>query len=128
MKQKLLHQKINKLSMALFLSCFCLTIGFSQTNLVLNGTADDFTVEADDASAGLIKNINDNADAFDMTPSSTVISNSGTTENSPYRAIWNNTALDAWLDSNCGDDSELPGASSDGNYVKMGVKNKRVKK
>ncbi|MEL7146097.1 MAG: PKD domain-containing protein, partial [Bacteroidota bacterium] len=46
---------------------------------VLNGTFDEFT-----------ENTGDNADAWDMTPNSTVVDNNGNTIDSPYRALWNN--------------------------------------
>ncbi|MDV7186443.1 PKD domain-containing protein [Lutibacter sp. TH_r2] len=74
--------------------------------IVQNGTADDFQVET-----------NDNADAWDMTPNSTVKldSDGGATSPSPYQAIWSNSDLDSWLDTNFGDDSEQPGSSGDGN-------------
>lgn len=72
--------------------------------IVLNGACNDWT-----------NNTSDNADAWDMSPNSTLVDNSGTTIDSPYRALWYNSDLDAWLGSNCGDSSELPGSSGDGN-------------
>lgn len=72
--------------------------------IVLNGTANDWT-----------NNTGDNADAWDMTPNSTIVDNSGSTEDSPYRAIWYNSDLADWLASNCGDADEQPGSTSDGN-------------
>mgnify|MGYP005991308827 CR=1 FL=1 len=72
--------------------------------IVQNGTADDFTLET-----------NDNADAWDMTPNSTVKNNAGETIDSPFKALWSNSDLDGWLKDNCGDDSEQPGSSGDGN-------------
>ena len=80
----------------------------------LNGTADDWT-----------KNTGDNADAWDMTPNSTIEDNSGATIDSPYRAIWNNTALNDYIDATYGT-NEQPGSSSDGTYVD-GVKTRAVK-
>lgn len=74
--------------------------------IVLNGTADDWT-----------KNTSDNSDAWDMNPNSTIQDNSGATIDSPYRALWQNTALDSWLLNNCGNKNEQPGSSSDGTYV-----------
>jgi PKD repeat protein len=69
---------------------------------VLNGTFDEFT-----------SNTGDNADAWDMTPSSTVVDNSGNTVDSPYRALWNNTDLNAYIDATyC--TNEQPGSTSDG--------------
>jgi PKD repeat protein len=71
--------------------------------IVLNGTANDWT-----ASTG------DNADAWDMTPNSTIKDNSGATVDSPYRAIWYNSDLNAYIDATyC--TSEQPGSTSDGN-------------
>lgn len=93
-------------------------ISFGQTNLVLNGTADEYTF-----------NTGDNADAWDMTPNSTVVDNSGTTISSPYKALWNNTILDTWLKTtyNSGNDvDEQPGSSSDGTYSD-GTKTRAVK-
>ena len=74
--------------------------------IVLNGTADDFQNET-----------GDNADAWDMTPNSTVKldSDGGATSASPYRALWYNSDLDSWLETAFGDNSEQPGSSSDGN-------------
>ncbi|QXP63157.1 PKD domain-containing protein [Polaribacter sp. R2A056_3_33] len=82
--------------------------------IVQNGTADDFT-----------KNTGDNADAWDMTPNSSVEDNSGNTIDSPFRALWNNTALNAYIDGAFGT-NEQPGSSSDGSYVN-GEKTRAVK-
>ncbi|WP_305802690.1 PKD domain-containing protein [Lutibacter sp. A80] len=79
-----------------------------------NGTADDWT-----------KNTGDNADAWDMTPNSTIEDNSGATIDSPYRAIWYNSELNAYIDATYGT-NEQPGSSSDGTYVN-GVKTRAVK-
>lgn len=92
-------------------------IAFGQ-NLVLNGTTDEYTADT-----------GDNADAWDMTPNSTVIDNSGATIDSPYKAIWNNSTLDTWLRAtyNSGNDvDEQPGSSSDGTYSD-GAKTRSVK-
>lgn len=71
--------------------------------IVLNGTGNDWT-----ASTG------DNADAWDMTPNSTIKDNTGAEVDSPYRALWNNTDLNAYIDATyC--TSEQPGSTSDGN-------------
>ncbi|WP_317250368.1 PKD domain-containing protein [Aquimarina acroporae] len=83
--------------------------------VVLNGTMDEFT-----------NNTGDNADAWDMSPNSTVIDNTGTEIPSPYNAIWNNSDLDSWLQTNCGDDSEQPSSTSDGTY-QSGVKTRGLK-
>jgi PKD repeat protein len=73
--------------------------------VVLNGTGDEYTTET-----------GDNADAWDMTPNSTVVDNSGATIDSPYRAIWRNTDLNDYIDATyCTD--EQPGSTSDGNFV-----------
>ncbi|WP_298369991.1 PKD domain-containing protein [uncultured Lutibacter sp.] len=72
--------------------------------MVQNSTCNDWTKET-----------NDNADAWDMTPNSTVKDNDGNTIDSPYRAIWYNSDLADWLASNCGDADEQPGSSGDGN-------------
>ena len=57
---------------------------FGQTNLVLNGTGDDFkkntSTNTDETYSGdSFKNTDDNADAWDMTPNSTVVDNDGNT-------------------------------------------------
>lgn len=71
--------------------------------IVLNGTANDWTTST-----------GDNADAWDMTPNSTIKDNSGATVDSPYRAIWYNSDLNAYIDATyC--TSEQPGSTSDGN-------------
>ena len=78
---------------------------------VLNGTFDEFTF-----------NTGDNADAWDMTPNSTVEDNDGNTIDSPYDPLWDNGALDSWLDSFFGDDSEQPSTTSDGTGDTRGAK------
>lgn len=71
---------------------------------VLNGTFDEFTA-----------NTGDNADAWDMTPNSTVVDNDGNTIDSPYRPLWNNTDLNAYIDVTYGT-NEQPATTSDGTY------------
>ncbi|SFC90714.1 PKD repeat-containing protein [Algibacter lectus] len=72
--------------------------------IVLNGSFDEFT-----------KNTGDNADAWDMTPNSTVENNDGVKIDSPYKALWNNSALNSYIDTEyCTD--EQPSSSSNGNY------------
>ncbi|MEP2023634.1 MAG: PKD domain-containing protein [Reichenbachiella sp.] len=78
---------------------------------ILNGTFDEYTLET-----------GDNADAWDMTPNSTVVDNDGNTVDSPYDPLWDNSDLDSWLDTFYGDDSEQPGSSSDGNNDTRGAK------
>ncbi|MEO9966741.1 MAG: PKD domain-containing protein [Reichenbachiella sp.] len=78
---------------------------------VLNGTFDEYTTET-----------GDNADAWDMTPNSTVVDNNGNTIDSPYDPLWDNGDLDSWLDTEYGDDSEQAGSSSDGNNGTRGAK------
>lgn len=78
---------------------------------VLNGTFDEFTV-----------NTGDNADAWDMTPNSTVVDNDGNTIPSPYDPLWDNGALDSWLETEYGDNSEQAGSTSDGNNGTRGAK------
>ncbi len=78
---------------------------------VLNGTFDEFTV-----------NTGDNADAWDMTPNSTVVDNDGNEVPSPYDPLWDNGALDSWLDTFYGDGSEQAGSTSDGNNGTRGAK------
>lgn len=101
MKTKLLFTKQNPNNFfVLLIFCLCFNFGWSQTDLVQNSTCEDRTID-----------VNDNADAFDMTPPSSV----DVDVPSPYRAIWNNSDLDTWLTDNCGDTDEQPGSTSDGN-------------
>ena len=72
--------------------------------VVLNSTCNDHTTET-----------GDNADAWDMTPNSSVVDDVLGTIDSPYRAIWYNSDLADWLAANCGDADEQPGSTSDGN-------------
>ncbi len=78
---------------------------------VLNGTFDEYTV-----------NTGDNADAWDMTPNSTVVDNDGNTIPSPYDPLWDNGALDSWLEGFYGDNSEQAGSTSEGNNGTRGAK------
>lgn len=122
MKTKLLFTKQNSNAFyALLVFCLCFNLGWSQTNLALNSTMDEYSVTT-----------NDNSDAWDMSPPSKVIPDDGTEIDSPYRALWYNDALDSWLNSNCGDSNEAPGSSSDGNWdysagAGNGVKTRGVK-
>lgn len=77
---------------------------------VLNGTFDDHT-----ASTG------DNADAWDMTPNSTILDEDGNEVDSPYRALWYNSALNDYIDATyCS--NEQVGSTSDGNNGTRGGK------
>jgi hypothetical protein len=122
MKTKLLSTKQNSNAFYMVLMfCMCFNYGWSQTNLVLNSTMDEYSVTT-----------NDNSDAWDMSPPSKVIPDDGIEIDSPYRALWNNGDLDSWLNTNCGDSNEAPGSSSDGNWdysagAGNGVKTRGVK-
>ena len=75
--------------------------------VVLNGTFDDFQIET-----------GDNADAWDMTPNSNVKfdSDGGAESPSPYRALWNNSDLNGYIDTTyC--TNEQPATTSDGAFV-----------
>ncbi|MEL6922771.1 MAG: PKD domain-containing protein [Bacteroidota bacterium] len=77
---------------------------------VLNGTFDEFT-----------SNTGDNADAWDMTPNSTVVDNNGNTIDSPYRPLWNNKDLNNYIDATyC--TNEQPATTSDGANGTRGAK------
>ncbi len=77
---------------------------------VLNGTFDEYTFDT-----------GDNADAWDMTPNSTVVDNNGNTIPSPYQALWNNTALNDYIDATyC--TNEQPATTSDGANGTRGAK------
>lgn len=71
---------------------------------VLNGTFQEYT-----------ENSSDNADAWDMTPNSTVVDNNGNEIPSPYRELWNNSALNNYIDATyC--TNEQPNSTSDGAF------------
>ena len=71
---------------------------------VLNGTFQEFT-----------ENTSDNADAWDMTPNSTVVDNSGIEVPSPYRELWYNSELNNYIDATyC--TNEQPNSTSDGAF------------
>ena len=110
MKKYLL--KTNLFTFTFLISFFYVSLdyGWSQ-NLILNGSADEY-----DSS--------DNADAFDMTPPQTINQN-GSNIASPFRALWYNTTLDAYIDGAYGP-NEQPNSTSDGNYVD-GVKTRGYK-
>ncbi len=120
----------------LFTALFAASFGFSQTELIQNGSADDFSVA--EVKINDIKevrgNTGDNADAWDMTPNSTVILNAaaetaagsqmsgvegdlGVSSDSPY--TWNNSDLEDWLEvfylGEAGSLDEQPGSTSSGN-------------
>lgn len=115
MKTKLLStKKTTRLFSALTL-CLCANFGYSQTNLVQNGTADEHT-----------SSTSDNADSWDMTPNSEIKDESGTDVASPYRYEettnpngWYNSTLETYIsDTYAGGNNpdEQPGSSSDGSY------------
>ncbi|MET1260604.1 PKD domain-containing protein [Flagellimonas sp. DF-77] len=64
----------------------------------------------------------DNADAWDMTPNSTIKDCDGNDIPSPYDPLWDNGALDSWLEAEYGDNSEQAGSTSDGNNGTRGAK------
>lgn len=71
---------------------------------VLNGTFQEFT-----------ENTSDNADAWDMTPNSTVVDNSGNEVPSPFRELWYNSELNNYIDATyC--TNEQPNSTSDGAF------------
>ena len=76
----------------------------NSTNLVLNGSFDEYTAKT-----------SDNADAWDMTPNSTIVNNDDAEVESPYKPLWNNTDLNTYIDETyCTD--EQPNTTSDGSY------------
>ncbi len=85
---------------------------------VLNGTFDLYgtTPGCTGESTG------DNADAWDMTPNSTIKDCDGNNIPSPYDPLWDNGALDSWLEAEYGDNSEQAGSTSDGNNGTRGAK------
>ncbi len=123
MKTKLLFTKKQSYKLcALLVFCLCFNYGWSQ-ELVKNGTCDEHGTGADTS------NTSDNADAWDMTPNSTL--NGGIT--SPYRYDaannpdgWLNNALEDALEIKylgvAGTLDEQPGSTSSGNGGTRGVK------
>lgn len=121
----------------LFTALFATALGFSQTNLVQNGTADLF--QGVDGGSN-----SDNADSWDMTPNSTVKYDGGNGDEtaSPYRYDevtnpngWYNSTLQDYIqttyfvstiDEEKTSVDAQPGSSSDGSYVN-GVKTRGVK-
>lgn len=134
MKTKLLFakQKSNAFY-CLLVFCLCFNYGWSQ-ELVKNGSCDDFIHASNETGPPIIvKNTDDNADAWDMTPNSTVIDNTGATIDSPYRFDtddnpdgWKNDALEDALELKylgvAGTLDEQPGSTSSGNGGTRGVK------
>jgi hypothetical protein len=58
MKTKLLFTKLNSNTLyALLVFCLCFNYGWSQTNLVLNGTCDEHTASTTDNAGSLVKKI-----------------------------------------------------------------------
>ena len=103
----------------LFIALIASSAFFAQTNLVLNGTCDDFQEVT-----------GDNADAWDMTPNSKVKLDGGGGEESesPYAAIWKNQTLEDALEAKYfpGIENpsldEQPGSTSSGKDGTRGVK------
>ncbi|WP_299055048.1 T9SS type A sorting domain-containing protein [uncultured Polaribacter sp.] len=119
MKTTLLFTKKTKLLYSLLFLCFFYTAGYAQTELTLNGTADEYTAET-----------GDNADAWDMTPPSTIKDNTGATIDSPYKALWNNTDLETYISNTYAggnNPDEQAGSSSDGTYNTNGDKTRGLK-
>ncbi|PWH82175.1 T9SS C-terminal target domain-containing protein [Algibacter marinivivus] len=132
MKTKLLFTKQKSCTLyALLVFCLCFNYSWSQ-ELVKNGTCDEHGTGSDTS------NTSDNADAWDMTPNTTL--NGGIT--SPYRYDaannpdgWRNQALEDWLEDQYDftddfdasdafgqDVDEQPGSTSSGNGGTRGVK------
>ncbi|MGJ8683006.1 MAG: T9SS type A sorting domain-containing protein [Nonlabens sp.] len=67
----------------------------------------------------------DNADSYDMTPNNTIKDETGADIPSPYQAVWDNDALEDWLELQYvgapGSLDEQPGSTSSGN-MSRGVK------
>lgn len=116
MKKKVLFTKNMKQLTLLLILSLCFNVGWAQTELVLNGTADEHGTGADTS------NTSDNADAWDMTPNSTL--NGDIT--SPYAAIWKNNDLEDALEIKylgaAGSLDEQPGSTSSGNNGTRGLK------
>lgn len=118
MKKTLLFKNKTTWILSAALVTLCFNYGTSQTNLMLNGSCDEHT-----------SSTTDNADAYDMTPNSSILDEMGGSVSSPYKAIWNNTSLEDYIEGlyNGGSNlDEAPGSSSDGTYVN-GSKTRAIK-
>lgn len=120
MKTKLRSKASNTKSFfMLLLFVLCFNYGWSQ-NLMQNPTCDDHGT-----SAGSMGSTTDNADAYDMTPSNDILDEAGNVIPSPYQAVWDNDALEDWLEvfylGSAGTLDEQPGSTSSGNNSR-GVK------
>jgi hypothetical protein len=118
MKIKLLFTKQNSfIFYMLFVFCLCFNYSWSQ-NLIANPTCDLHGTGAGSTS--------DNADSYDMTPNNTIKDESGNDIPSPYQAVWDNDALEDWLEvfylGAAGSLDEQPGSTSSGNEGTRGVK------
>ncbi|WP_343796057.1 T9SS type A sorting domain-containing protein [Gaetbulibacter jejuensis] len=121
MKTKLLFNR----RFILIMSCFSVSLMssnfMSAQNLMLNPTCDDHGT-----SAGTMGSTSDNADAYDMTPNNEILDEAGNAIPSPYQAVWDNDALEDWLEifylGSPGSLDEQPGSTSDGNNGTRGVK------
>lgn len=134
MKTKLLLKKQQSNAFYILLVfCLCFNYTWSQ-ELVQNGTCDMFTVTSTLATDNnWTRNDSDNADAWDMTPNNSVIFDadamsgpSAATSTSPFQAVWDNDALEDWLEvyylGAAGSLDEQPGSTSSGNNGTRGVK------
>ncbi len=114
MKTTLLSKQKNLTPFLCLLAlCLSFSIGWSQ-NLMQNPTCDEWTV-----------NTTDNADAYDVTPNNTIVDNSNMTITSPYQTVWDNDALDDYLEATFNGGSgvdEQPGSTSSGAGGTRGIK------
>ncbi len=97
--------------------------------VILNGDFETYTYKSTDIGGGVIvDNDQDNADAFSLTPSGTVILDDGSEVASPY--TWSNSDLKASVLLACDDTSTTGGVTSDeyeGNWaIKLGEVNRRL--
>ena len=102
MKKILLNTNLFTFTFLLSIFFISLDYGWSQ-NLILNGSADEWLGS-------------DNADAFDMTPPSTIKNLADETVDSPFRALWYNSDLDSHINLVYGS-KEQPNSTSDGTFI-----------
>lgn len=119
-KYLLFNTNFSMLIVSMLTTVLVSNVGWSQTNLVLNGGADAHTAST-----------SDNADAWDMTPNSTIKDETNADVSSPYKALWHNSDLESYLESTYVTSGsgveEQPGSSSDGTYNTSGTKTRSVK-
>ena len=99
--------------------------------VILNGTMDDFEFDDGfdgDGNASVppgLDNRTDNADAWDMTPSSTVVDNTGMTVPSPFN--WSNSDLNDFIET-LSTSNEAPGTTTNENTGRFAINLREIQR